>query len=153
MSPVQVTKGPFTRSCRTQAWALWCEVWAEQARPLPFRPFMDASRFQPTSLAWADEAMVGGLHLAGTHVELLYVSPSSRFQGVGRALLQAAVAEGARTLNLDPAQRGARAFYETLGFRPVDEAPLGRLQRADGKASVSSAPMMRVSKPAHNLVE
>ncbi|EMD40685.1 hypothetical protein CERSUDRAFT_111261 [Gelatoporia subvermispora B] len=66
---------------------------------------------------------------AHMHVDLL---PACQRQGWGRRLVAALVRAlreehglGALWLGLDPRNVGARAFYERLGFRPLEGAPEG----------------------------
>jgi GNAT superfamily N-acetyltransferase len=56
----------------------------------------------------------------------LYVRPTGRGTGAGRALVEAAIARarqlGYATMRLDtlPTMNAARSLYLSLGFRPVD---------------------------------
>ena len=51
------------------------------------------------------------------HIEMLFVDPKAQGQGVGQALLQAAEAEGAVSLECFAANRKARQFYDRAGWR------------------------------------
>lgn len=74
----------------------------------------------------------------GVHVGVLAVAPQARRQGVGRALF-AAVEDWANAweadvigLDMAPLNATARAFYEALGYRVVNEyraKPLRRVRR------------------------
>lgn len=57
----------------------------------------------------------------GPFVTDLFIVPGMRRRGIGRSLVQAALS-GCRTgpgLRVDDAAPGARALYDSLGFRPV----------------------------------
>ncbi|MCB1409893.1 MAG: GNAT family N-acetyltransferase [Rhodobacteraceae bacterium] len=79
---------------------------------------------------------VAQLHwgLRGVEMHHLFVTPAQRGAGLGRALVQAAVAQaktqGARfmTLGTHPANDRARAFYAALGFDRIDPGPRLRLK-------------------------
>jgi ribosomal protein S18 acetylase RimI-like enzyme len=74
----------------------------------------------------------------GVHVGVLAVAAQARRQGIGRALFEAveewAKAWEAEAIGLDmaPLNAAARAFYEALGYRVVNEyraKPLRRIHR------------------------
>jgi GNAT superfamily N-acetyltransferase len=106
-------------------WRTRLERGAASARDLPLVAEVDG---EPTGLAWArlsdEEAGVA-------HLYQMWVAPESRGQGVGRALLDAAV-EWARTagahalmLNVTIGNSPAVHLYERAGFVPVgDPGPL-----------------------------
>jgi GNAT superfamily N-acetyltransferase len=98
---------------------------ATSARDLPLIAEVDG---EPAGLAWArvDEDVPALVHLYQ-----MWVAPGRRKQGVGRALLNAAVswarATGADTLALDVTigNDAAHGLYERAGFTPVgDPKPL-----------------------------
>jgi ribosomal-protein-alanine N-acetyltransferase len=65
----------------------------------------------------------------GGHVVRLAVRPDARRRGLGRALLEDAIARFAQggaecvTLNTPESNRGAQALYRELGFRAIAERP------------------------------
>jgi ribosomal protein S18 acetylase RimI-like enzyme len=65
------------------------------------------------------------------YLEELYVVPDRRGQGLGRALMEAAMdrarREGATRMELGTAEedRAARALYESLGFTNREDGPDG----------------------------
>ena len=94
------------------------------------------------------EGFVLGRELAGeVEVLLLTVTPAARRRGLGRQLVEALVAWGAgrggELLHLEVAEdnRGARSFYERLGFREVGRR---RGYYASGEAAV---PLARPLEP------
>ena len=108
------------------------DYWAERllrgassASNLPLIAELDG---EPAGLAWARvDADVPAI----VHLYQMWVAPERRKQGVGRALLDAAVSwartTGADTLALDVTigNDAARTLYERAGFRPVgDPKPL-----------------------------
>lgn len=108
----------------------------------------EALRAAPTFGAF-DPALVGtvGLirerHAKSAHkanVWGMYVTPRARRRGVGRLLMEAAVAHARSmagvtqvTLSVSDATPGARALYESLGFRVWGTEP--RAMRVDGRAA------------------
>ncbi len=72
-------------------------------------------------LAVGAGAPLGLMALRGDFIEQLYVDPKAQRSGVGRALLEHAMAQSPAGLALYTHQdnRRARAFYERAGFRPV----------------------------------
>lgn len=72
-----------------------------------------------TSRAWVierDGAIVGFALVEGDLLRELYVLPAAQGSGAGRALLDVAVAHGARTLWVYVDNPPARAFYERHGW-------------------------------------
>lgn len=92
----------------------------------------------PTFLAKSDEQVLGFLSLKqhnsySAEVYVMGVRPETQRGGIGRALVEAAEAHArglgieymqVKTLgpsNPDPGYARTRAFYEALGFRPLEE--------------------------------
>jgi GNAT superfamily N-acetyltransferase len=95
---------------------------------------------RPTFIAEIAGTVVGFVTLtrhtpAAAEVHVMGVLPQHHHQGIGRALLQAAeawlIAEGVAYLQVktlsaahpDPGYAATRAFYEGMGFRPLQEWP------------------------------
>lgn len=81
----------------------------------------------PHSDVWVVEQdssgqLAGFVVVEGTNLEHLYIAPSSRRQGIGSMLLEAAQHASTGTLSLNVFQRNtlARAFYERHGFELVE---------------------------------
>ena len=73
--------------------------------------------WQHATIAVADEDVVGVAVLVGTLLDLLWVRPESRSQGVGSALMDALESEGeVLTLEVWAVNRRAVTFYERRGF-------------------------------------
>lgn len=113
--------------------AAWRERWLPvlaQRRPEPPEPPATAEQ-RLLSTAWHPERMLlpqTRPYPAHLHVDLL---PGHQGAGHGRALIEtfcravAAAGAGAVHLGVDPANTGATAFYERLGFRPLGVPPDG----------------------------
>jgi ribosomal protein S18 acetylase RimI-like enzyme len=77
--------------------------------------------WQEATIATAGEEIVGVAVLVGTVLDLIWVRPESRSQGVGSALMEAAERSAATesnvlTLEVWAVNRRAVAFYERRGF-------------------------------------
>jgi putative acetyltransferase len=111
--------------------------YARQVRDdyLPFHAFWVA-----TGESGEPEGFMG---MTGAKIDALFVDPSCHGRGIGRALIDhAASLAGDLTVDVNEQNRGARAFYEKLGFRRIgrsalDEAgqPYPILHLARGSAS------------------
>ncbi len=64
-----------------------------------------------------DGRIVGFSLVTDGHIDMLFVAPWSYGSGAGKALLRAAEAAGARTLECFADNAKARAFYEHNGWR------------------------------------
>lgn len=106
----------------------------------------EVEAFLPSVSLWLacddDGAVLGFMGLTGGHLESLFVDAASHGRGVGRCLVEHAVAlAGTLTTDVNEQNLGARAFYERLGFvaigrSPTDDAgrpyPLVHLRRQIG---------------------
>lgn len=69
-----------------------------------------------------DGSIVGSVSMSGNEVGGLFVTPDCQRRGVGRALLDhVAVSRSYLELDVFKANTTARSFYESYGFRLVDE--------------------------------
>jgi ribosomal-protein-alanine N-acetyltransferase len=120
------------------------DAWTEQA-------LRDLLKTTGTTAFYARQGFVV-TRVAGDEAEILTlaVTPDARRQGIGRALMVAAVqyaqGAGARTMFLEVAQSnvGAAALYGSLGFREV-----GR--RKSYYAPSEDAYILRMDLPAHPI--
>jgi len=74
-------------------------------------------------VATVDERIVGVVVCGGTLVDLAWVDPAFRSQGIGSALMADVErrADGALRLEVWKVNERAVAFYERLGFRTAEE--------------------------------
>jgi putative acetyltransferase len=69
--------------------------------------------------------LAGFLGMADDKIEMLFIHPDNFGQGLGRLLVDHAVAYlGARKVDVNEQNPGAYAFYQKLGFRLVKRSPL-----------------------------
>lgn len=100
----------------------WLEVRMRHSREDDVGFFRDVvARENEVWLAVAERDVLGLLALHDGFIEQLYVDPRAQRRGVGRSLLEKAMAlfPGGLSLYTHQWNRRARAFYERLGFRPV----------------------------------
>lgn len=69
-----------------------------------------------------DGTPIAFLGLNDDELAALFVDPGQHRSGVGRRLVQHAVARGARRLSVNEGNPGARTFYERMGFHAVGRA-------------------------------
>jgi GNAT superfamily N-acetyltransferase len=78
-----------------------------------------------TGVAEASDQPLGFISLLDDFVGGLFVDPAVQGQGVGRALLDHALAlKGRLALDVYTANAGAMAFYRAQGFREVSRQPV-----------------------------
>ena len=64
-----------------------------------------------------DDGPVGFLGMDGTFIEMLFVSAACRGQGIGRSLVERAIADyGATEVSVNEQNPQAVGFYERMGF-------------------------------------
>jgi putative acetyltransferase len=65
----------------------------------------------------ADGHIIGFMGLSGSAIEMLFIDPKARGQGVGKYLLRYAVEEmGADTVDVNEQNEQAAGFYKKMGF-------------------------------------
>jgi putative acetyltransferase len=77
-------------------------------------------RAMPPERAWVwdqDGVVAGVAGMAGDELQVLYVDPPAQGAGVGSALLEHVVGQGARVVWVFEANGHGRAFYEARGWR------------------------------------
>jgi putative acetyltransferase len=72
-------------------------------------------------VAVAGTLIAGFSLVTNDHLDMLFIAAEARGQGVGSSLLEAAEAEGVRTLECFRDNDEARAFYEQRGWRLLKE--------------------------------
>ena len=138
--PAEAADGPALAALDHRCWSRLSEVRERPAPPGPGTVYFD-ERHQPGDhlLAFLDGELVGYIRLvpptslpSNAHIRMIQglgVDASARRHGVGRALVEAAVAEarrvGARrvTLRVLGHNAPARALYASLGFAVEGVAP------------------------------
>ncbi|MCJ2165618.1 GNAT family N-acetyltransferase [Pseudodesulfovibrio sp. S3] len=87
------------------------------------------SEYLPTVTLHCVKDGVGRIHgfvgVVEQAVEMLFLAPQSRGKGLGKMLLNFAIAEfGARKLDVNEQNPGAVGFYEHMGFKVVSRSPV-----------------------------
>ncbi|PZQ65072.1 MAG: acetyltransferase [Phenylobacterium zucineum] len=85
--------------------------------------------FLPQAALWlavdAAGRPVGFMGLTDSHMDALFIDPAHRGGGVGRALVDHAIAlHGVLTTDVNAQNAQAVGFYERLGFRPTGRSAL-----------------------------
>ncbi|WP_417797708.1 acetyltransferase [Terasakiella pusilla] len=95
----------------------------EELRPLILGSYFDAVEL--TSAVTATGRIVGFCGVQGGNIEMLFIDPDARGQGVGRLLVQrATTTQGATKVDVNEQNPQALGFYEHLGFEVVGRSPL-----------------------------
>ena len=72
-----------------------------------------------------DDEPLGFMGMTDSKIDALFVDPSCHGRGIGRALVDhAASLAGDLTVDVNEQNRGARSFYEKLGFRRIGRSDL-----------------------------
>ncbi|MNQ49299.1 putative N-acetyltransferase YjaB [compost metagenome] len=90
-----------------------------------FKPLVRDAYLDSVQLACLRDAtsrIAGFIGTAGENVEMLFVDPARHGQGIGRALLEHALAEGACKVDVNEQNPQAVGFYLRLGFVQYDRS-------------------------------
>lgn len=69
--------------------------------------------------------LLGFIGLAADRIEMLFIDPAARGQGIGATLLRHAIdAHGATFVDVNEQNPQALGFYRRMGFEPFDRSPL-----------------------------
>lgn len=88
----------------------------------------EVREFLPAAALWLalddEQRVIGFMGLTGDHMDALFIDPEHRGAGVGRALVQHALAmHGALTTDVNEQNEQAVGFYQRLGFVPTGRSP------------------------------
>lgn len=99
-----------------QAFAGIMSAKALAQRPLPFFTGRFAEQWPHVTVAAEASRIVGFSMVRQGHIDMLFVDPATQARGIGKALLVAAEAAGAMSLECFRDNREARGFYEKHGW-------------------------------------
>ena len=85
-------------------------------RPLPFFVERFGEQWPYVTVAAEGDRVVGFSMVRHQHIDMLFVDPATQARGIGKALLVAAEAAGARSLECFRNNQEARDFYEKHGW-------------------------------------
>ncbi|WP_044870792.1 GNAT family N-acetyltransferase [Pseudomonas sp. LFM046] len=83
-------------------------------KPLVRDAYLDSVRL--ACLRDAEGRIAGFVGTVGEKVEMLFVDPAQHGRGIGRALMEHALAQGASTVDVNEQNPQAVGFYRRLGF-------------------------------------
>lgn len=96
-----------------------------------FRPIVMEQAFPAVKLSCArtdSGEIIGFVGTADRKVEMIFIDPAHHGGGIGRALMEHAIAEdGAVEVDVNEQNPGALAFYQRLGFEVIARSPLDSL--------------------------
>ncbi|MCY1265038.1 putative N-acetyltransferase YjaB [compost metagenome] len=91
-------------------------------RPLVRDAYLDSVRL--ACLRGADGRIAGFIGTVEDRVEMLFVDPAQHGRGIGRALMEHALAQGARSVDVNEQNPQALGFYLRLGFVRHGRSPV-----------------------------
>ncbi|WP_342243731.1 GNAT family N-acetyltransferase [Pseudomonas sp. OTU5201] len=97
-----------------------CEDDIQFFKPLVRDAYLDSVRL--ACLRDADGCIAGFVGTDGAKVEMLFVDPAQHGRGIGRMLMDHALAHGARTVDVNEQNPQAVGFYMHLGFVQYDRS-------------------------------
>ncbi|MCO6056496.1 GNAT family N-acetyltransferase [Pseudomonas sp. MOB-449] len=102
-----------------------CEDDIQFFKPLVRDAYLDSVRL--ACLRGDAGRIVGFVGTAEDRVEMLFVDPARRGKGIGRTLMEHAIALGARNVDVNEQNPQAVGFYLRLGFVQYDRSPVDGL--------------------------
>lgn len=118
-----------TSECIDQLVALWEDSVLATHQFLTRAEIAQIKQYVPTALREVPQLFVaqddagkalGFMGIAGANLEMLFLAPSARGQGVGRALITVGIEQcGVTTLTVNEQNPQALGFYQHMGFRRV----------------------------------
>jgi putative acetyltransferase len=94
---------------------------ALESRDSAYFAALFAEKRSGMQVAESEGKAVGFSLVTDGHIDMLFIDPAEAGRGGGTMLLRAAEAAGARTLEAFRDNGPARAFYESRGWRAVEE--------------------------------
>ena len=86
-------------------------------RPQLFFVERFGEQWPAVTVAEIEGRIVGFSMIRANHIDMFFIDPDAQAHGIGKALLHAAEAGGAKSLECFRDNRQARAFYEKHGWR------------------------------------
>jgi putative acetyltransferase len=72
-----------------------------------------------------DDEILGFIGVSGEKLEMLFITPTARGKGIGKALLAYAISEmSVRLVDVNEQNSQAVGFYQHIGFEVFDRSPL-----------------------------
>jgi putative acetyltransferase len=99
------------------------EDYIQVIRPLLLHDYLGAVKLYCTRAA--DKAITGFIGILDHKMEMLFVHPAARGQGIGSVLMRFAVENlGVTAVDVNEQNQSALGFYQHLGFRVKSRSPL-----------------------------
>jgi len=92
-------------------------------KPLILNEYLDAVTLR--CIKDASNKILGFIGVADANIEMLFILPDNRGQGIGQALTRYAIEKmGANKVDVNEQNPQALGFYQKLGFKVIGRSPL-----------------------------